>query len=100
MWIITRDIYGEEGGYAPELGEMDRVGTHSRDYNAERFAQAGTIPIRLLDDDGELVYEASATRERILDSPEDRAFELLEWAMTDAGCTELQYFESGEWQTL
>lgn len=100
MWIITRDIYGEEGGYAPELREMDRVGVHSRDYNAERFDKADTLAIRLLDDDGELVYEARATRERIADSPEDRAFEVLDWAMADAGCTELQYFDNGEWQTL
>ncbi len=100
MWIITRDIYGEDGGYAPELNEMDRVGIHSKDYNEERFAKADTLAIRLLDGDGELTYEARATRERILESPEGRAFELLEWAMADAGCTELQYFESGEWKTL
>ncbi len=100
MWIITRDIYGEEGGYAPELREMDRVGVYSRDYDKEHFTTADTLAIRLLDDDGELVYEARATRERILDSPESRAFELLDWAMADAGCTELQYLENGEWKTL
>jgi hypothetical protein len=100
MWIITRDIYGEEGCYAPELRETDRVGVHSRDYNAEGFAKADTLPIRLLDDDGELVFEASATRERILKSAEERAFEILDWAMADAGCTELQYCDNGEWQTL
>jgi hypothetical protein len=99
MWIITRDICGEDNGGTPELKEMDRVGVHSRDYDAVKFAQNDTLQIRLLDDDGELVYEARATRERIEDS-EERAFELLDWAMADAGCTELQYFDNGEWQTL
>jgi hypothetical protein len=100
MWIITRDVFGEEDGYAPELNEHDRVGTHSRDYKADDFAKDVTLEVRLLDDDGELVYEAKATRERVLDSSEERAFELLDWAMVDAGCTELQYFDNGEWQTL
>jgi hypothetical protein len=100
MWIITKDILSEADGCSLELREMNRVGVHSRDYTPERFAKADTLDIRLLDDDGELVYEARATRKRILDSPEDRAFEVLDWAMADAGCTELQYFDGGEWQTL
>jgi hypothetical protein len=91
MWIITRDVFG---------GEMERTGVHSRDYDAERFAKTDTLAIRLLNDDGGLEYEARATRERILESPEERAFELLDWAMADAGCTELQYCDNGEWQTL
>ncbi len=91
MWIITRDMCGSM---------TERTGVHSRDYDAERFAKADTLQIRLLNDDGGLEYEACATRERILDSPEERAFDLLEWAMADAGCTELQYYENGQWQTL
>jgi hypothetical protein len=91
MWIITRDVFG---------GEMERTGVHSRDYDAERFAKTDTLAIRLLNDDGGLEYEALATRERILESPEEPAFELLDWAMADAGCTELQYFDGGEWKTL
>jgi len=93
MWIITKDrIPGPDG--------MNREGVHSSDYNAERFAQADTLKVRLLDDDGDVYYEARATRKRILDSPEWLAFEPLDWAMADAGCTELQYFDNGEWQTL
>lgn len=91
MWIITRDLSG---------GMAERTGVHFRDYNAERCAKADTLPIRLLNDDGGLEYEARATRERILESPEERAFGLPDWAMADAGCTELQYLDNGERHTL
>ena len=95
MWVITRDCLD------PGTCEMpSRVGVHSVDYNAALFARTETLEVRLLDDDGEVYYEGRATRERILDSPEERAFDVLDWAMADAGCTELQYFDGGEWQTL
>lgn len=94
MWIITKDHLTADGE------DLNRVGVHSNNYNKERFAKADTIPIRLLDDDGEVYYEGRASRKRILDSSEEYAFEPLDWAMADAGCTELQYFDNGEWQTL
>jgi hypothetical protein len=95
MWIITRDFLDDGTCDIPS-----RVGVHSNDYDADRFAKANTLEIRLLDDDGEVYYEGRATRKRILHSSEEYAFEVLDWAMADAGCTELQYFDGGEWQTL
>ena len=96
MWIITNDHLA---GGAAEL--PSRVNCRSRDYDEETFARMDTIAVRLLDDDREVIYEALATRERILDSAEERAFELLDWGMADAGCTELRYFDAnGDWQTL
>ena len=93
MWIITNDHLA---GGAAEL--PSRVTCRSKDYDEKIFARADTIAVRLLDDDGEVIYEALATRERILDSVEDRAFELLDWGMADAGCTELQYLDAtGHW---
>lgn len=94
MWIIIRDYLNGNGE------DLNRVGVHSNNYNDERFAKADTIPIRLMDDDGEVYYEGRATRKRIPDSSEEYAFEPLDWAMADAGCTELQYFDDDEWQTL
>jgi len=99
MWIITRDRLNEEST-TPEMTNFNRVGTCSSNYNEEKFAKADTIPIRLLDDDGNIYYEGRATRKRILDSSADYAFEPLDWAMNDAGATELQYFDNGQWQTL
>ncbi|MDR0826836.1 MAG: hypothetical protein LBN33_03015 [Desulfovibrio sp.] len=96
MWIITKDLISD---CVPD--GTSRVGVHSADYDAERFAVLPTLPVRVLDDDGEVYYEGRATRERILDSYEDRAFDFLDWAMADAGCTELQYKEGrGSWETL
>ena len=96
MWTITNDL---PVGGAAEL--PSRVTCRSKDYDEKIFARADTIAVRLLDDDGEVIYEALATRERILDSAEERAFVLLDWGMADAGCTELRYFDAnGDWQTL
>jgi hypothetical protein len=78
MWIITKDFISD-----PE--DTSRVGFHSADYNAERFAAIPTIPIRVLDDDDNVYYEGRATRKHILESYEDRAFDFLDWAMADAG---------------
>ena len=92
MWIVTSDWLDDE--------ETSRIGVHSRDYDAEKFATLSKIQVRLLDADGEVYYRATASRERILESDGERAFELLDWAEADAGCTELQYFDGGAWHTL
>jgi hypothetical protein len=97
MWIITRDLLFED---TPNTGNTkSRAGVHSADYDEARFARADTLEIRLLDDDGEVYYEGRITRRR-LEGAEDRAFEVLDWAMADAGCTELQFYDKGRWETL
>lgn len=55
---------------------------------------------RLYDDDGELYYEGVCLN--LDDAPEDGAFEPLDWAMNDAGCTRMDYRKKGEteWKTL
>ena len=97
MWIITKDYLVDE-----ESGIKSRVGTCSSKYDAEKFATRPQLHIRLLDDDGEVYYEGLATKKRILDSGEDLAFAPLDWAMADAGCTEMQYRENENqpWETL
>ena len=98
MWVITKDRLSEIPNASEALKSTNRAGVHSADYDQQKFTD--TLQIRLLDDDGEISYEALATRKRILDSPEDSAFDLLYWAENDAGCTELQYFDQGRWITL
>ncbi len=57
------------------------------------------IPIRLYDDDDILYYSGWMTQE-FMDEGE-AAFEPLDWAMYNAGCTSMQYKEPGkEWETL
>lgn len=97
MWIITKDHCVDE-----ENGIKSRVGTCSPKFDAEKFATKPQLDIRLLTDDGDVIYEGKATQKRILDAPEHIAFAPLDWAMADAGCTELQYREneSHPWETL
>mgnify|MGYP003623500088 CR=1 FL=1 len=93
MWIIEKDLI-------PIEGLKSRVGIGSANYDKEKFAKAETVPFRLLDDDGEVYYEGRMTAKR-LNSSGELAFEPLDWAMGDAGCTELQYREGGgPWTTL
>ena len=55
------------------------------------------IDFRLLDDDGTLYYEGIADK-TVYDTEE--GFEPLDEFGIGAGCTEIQYFENGKWETL
>ena len=51
---------------------------------------------RLLDDDGIITYEGL-----MLDpTNESSGFEPLDWAMNDAGCTSIEYYDKGRWLQL
>lgn len=57
------------------------------------------IPIRLYDDDDVLYYSGWMTQE-LLDDGEN-AFDPLDWGTWNAGCTYMEYKESGkDWQIL
>ena len=85
MWIIEKDHLWNEDG------EMkSRVGYHSKDYDEVKMNAQLLVEFRVLDDDGIVYYSGKMTKERIEDS-ETRAFDVLDWAEYDAGCTELQY---------
>ena len=85
MWIIEKDHLRNEGD------EMKRrVGYHSEDYDEVKMNAQLLVEFRVLDDDGVVYYSGKMTKERIEDS-ETRAFDVLDWAENDAGCTELQY---------
>jgi len=57
------------------------------------------IPIRLYDDDNELYYSGWMTQ-HLMDDGEN-AFEPLDWATWNAGCTYMKYKEPGkDWKVL
>ena len=85
MWIIEKDHLWNEGDET-----KSRVGYHSEDYDEVKMNAKLLVEFRVLDDDGIVYYSGKMTKERIEDS-ETRAFEVLDWAENDAGCTELQY---------
>lgn len=78
-WKITRDILDNKNVYIASL--------HDQVEMPHKF--------RLLDDDGEVYFEGWSN-----DNNSERAFEPLDWAMADSGCTEIQYFNDGKWETL
>jgi hypothetical protein len=83
-WIITKDVI-ENGA---DEGVMSRAGSPREGFPSEKF--------RMFDDDGELYYEGMAEQDN-----ESSGFEPLDdFGMPNAGCTEIQYFEKGKWNTL
>jgi len=71
------------------------------EYNGKTFGNVAgfehllTEKFKLFDDDGILYYEGRASNQS-----NESAFDPLEWAMGDSGCTEIQYLNNGRWETL
>ncbi len=83
-WIITKDIIDD----GDDNGIMSFDGPPRENFPSKKF--------RMFDDDGELYYEGIA-------EPDDECSEfepLDDYGMPNAGCTEIKYFENGEWETL
>lgn len=109
-WIITED-HTSTGGTPDTI-----VGKHraDREWIATRkaatpevraemldaFKAAMTDEFRLFDDDGELYYTGLCLD--LDDQDGDSAFQPLDWAMNDSGCTRMDYRKKGatEWKTL
>jgi len=114
FWIITKDHINK----GSDDGVLSRVGTYmtsghrlldaavfaapreARPQILEGCKQVCDYEFRLYDDDGELYYEGLCYR---LDkASEQGAFEPLDWAANEAGCTRMDYRKKGEaeWKTL
>jgi hypothetical protein len=50
---------------------------------------------RLLDDDGIVYFEGYSN-----DNESLMAFDPLDWALADSGCTSIEYLNNGTWETL
>jgi hypothetical protein len=83
-WIITKDVI-ENGA---DEGVMSRAGSPREGFPSEKF--------RMFDDDGELYYEGMLNKIMNLQGLNH----LDDFGMPNAGCTEIQYFEKGKWNTL
>jgi hypothetical protein len=117
LWIITADHINERVCKALDEPVKLMVGktvTHSAKRNTEwrnsdesrraelraAWLEECTEEFRLLDDDGECYYEGMC---KDLDGqPEEAAFEPLDWARRNDGCTSMQYRRKGAavWRTL
>ncbi len=80
-WVITQD----------KIGDGEDTGKGNFKGDADSLPHA----FRLLDDDGEVYYHGRSS-----DKNSEAAFQPLEWAMSHAGCTEIQYRNGNTWETL
>jgi hypothetical protein len=110
LWIITNDYCAEQ----PGASHVGRVSTHSamratklrncvpaeKPALVERWKNECNFEFQLLDDDGNLLY--AGVCKNLDNAMQEEAFEPLDWAMDDAGATEMQYRKKGEqsWSTL
>ncbi len=84
MFIIDKDHIDNGESNNSLHGEAD-----------EKFKHLLTEHFRLYDDDGELYYEGRCTSQMT-----EAAFAPLDWAMANAGCTDLQYLNKGKWESM
>lgn len=83
-----------------ESGQTNPHPMTSPDYHEGTFEKLDTLSIRLRDDDGAVYFTGRMTRKALMDSPEHIAFAPLDRTSNSYGCTELQYFQGGTWETL
>lgn len=87
MWIITKD----------KIDDGKSNGTKSWDFDEEKWNKAEKTKFRLLDDDKEIYFYGEYDG---VNKSESKAFAPLdEWGQA-FGCTELQYKNGTEWETL
>jgi hypothetical protein len=87
-WKITKDHISEESplnGFSP--------------YHPGEIRKGEAVPFRLYDDDGELYFEGLIAKSWI-EGPGEFAFDPLDWAMPQYGCTEMRHKKNGKWETL
>ena len=88
IWEITKDIIEDGSDNNKTNVPVDLM----LDYEHKMIHR-----FKIYDDDGELYYEGRATNQSY-----ENAFEPLDWAMANAGCTEIKYQnnETKKWETL
>lgn len=88
-WMITKDLI-----FDPKWDERTRVGFNN--FNGTLDVEKELpVKFRLLDDDKIVYYEGQMAK-----CDTEAIFAPLDWAMNDAGCTELQIFEKGSWVSV
>lgn len=93
VWIITKDKI--------DCGEADGVRSRGkfifddkkRKFMTCDYKELPTHRFRMLDDDEEVYYEGYTSISSSFDPLDD-------FGMPNAGCTDIQYRENGEWKSL
>ena len=94
MFIITKDLINN-GEYNNHVFVSTMNKGDKKQALIERLTPKCIHKFRLLDDDGVIyLYGLSNSND------DERAFIPLDYYMYDLGCTEIQYFNNGVWETL
>lgn len=90
-WIITKDhIADPDAKPGTNDNAVGICGIYTPNYvKPEELPQT----FRILSDDGDICYEGKAGSNVDFEPLDD-------FSMPNAGCTEIQYFENGKWETL
>jgi hypothetical protein len=106
QWVITKDMIDDVPGYAAgtrsagsTLPKLKGEGKTSEEIAKLARAEGMTQRFRLLDDDGTPYYEGLMMPFEMF-GDEDAVFSPLDdFGRGNAGCTELQYWANGTWET-
>ncbi|MCY1547556.1 hypothetical protein D9M68_836230 [compost metagenome] len=91
MWIITKDHLEPL-----PAGDLFLVAVVPPGFTMDMQPALMPYAFRLYDDDDNLCYEGWSS-----DRESELAFQPLDWAMADAGCTRIDYRQdNGTWETL
>ena len=89
MWMITKD-------YISISSPAEGVGMYDIAKSSSQNVEEMPYKFKLYDDDGELYFEGISS-----DRESEDAFDPLDWAQADSGCTEIRYLQdNGKWETL
>lgn len=95
QWTITKDhIADPDAPAGTNLNAVGIVGPSSATLPADQIAaHPAAVSFRMYDDDGELYYEGALVG--------DDPFAPLDgFGMPNAGCTRIDRFENGRWETV
>ena len=87
LWKITKDHINE--------GERDDVMPTFHQTLRHDYSDLMIHKFKLYDDDGQLYFEGLSTNQDC-----ESAFQPLDWAMADAGCTDIKYLTPRGWESL
>ena len=91
-WIITNDIIGHEVSF--KRGTVLSIGTARVNF-LDDIEVSLPFTFQLKDDDDNIYFIGRSS-----DASSEEAFEPLDWAMLNYGCTSIEYLVGGKWEVL
>ena len=95
VWTITKDHLAEPGGEpGTNVNAVGITGPRGADLTADEIASSrDAVPFRMYDDDRTLCYEGFLIGD-------DQFAPLDDFGEPNAGCTRIDVYENGGWETV